>query len=604
MNELVVLSLGKGSFTEGFPSVFARIGKEDSLWQQEQVVGSLPAAPEIPQFYANWRLVYEMLYCNCYRSPIEIESAGITNVSEAAFQEICQQLEEGLNRWLSCDGFRPIEARLRTRLNPTEAFWIVLESDNDDVWRIPWNLWSFCKHDYRSAEIVLSTSEYPSPIFDRAQKADKKINILVILGDSTGIDIQRDRALLEQLPGVKLKFLVEPKREELNAQLWEQHWDILFFAGHGKSQKNATRGKIYINSQFTNNSLTIEELQEALARSIHQGLQLAIFNCCDGLGLARDWANAKIPLPPVILMREAVPDAIAHKFLQTFLSAFARGTSFHLAVRQAREQLKGLEGQLPGASWLPVICQHPATKPLSWQKLQGDRSVSCTKVTPSWQISSRLIGFSLLSLLGFYGLGGHGAAVWANRVGVRHYRAERLVQAKVLYHLSSFLDPFNPKPHYNLAWLCEKSWDDLDCAAKGYRRAGDRGLDEGSAQLARILMRLRSESPTTVFKTTERCLDSSYPAVRAACLGVRAWLLWEQERPWEAKRDIEEAIALEPDSPHARCLYARILEKEGREEEAREHWRFVQESAKYNIPEQNRCRKDAAQRLFKGGSQK
>ncbi|MEQ8751954.1 MAG: hypothetical protein RID09_00355 [Coleofasciculus sp. G1-WW12-02] len=81
---------------------------------------------------------------------------------------------------------------------------------------------------------------------------------------------------------------------------------------------------------------------------------MVIFNSCDGLGLVRDLAAARIPLPPSIAMREPVVDAVAHTFLQYFLREFAWGEPFHLAVRQARERLKGLEDRFPGASWLPA----------------------------------------------------------------------------------------------------------------------------------------------------------------------------------------------------------------------------------------------------------
>ncbi|WP_318655514.1 CHASE2 domain-containing protein [Leptolyngbya sp. KIOST-1] len=116
-------------------------------------------------------------------------------------------------------------------------------------------------------------------------------------------------------------------------------------------------------------SLTIEQLKYALQRTITNGLQLAILNSCDGLGLA--WDLADLHLPQTIVMREPVPDAIAHQFLKGFLAAFAQGTPLYSAVREAREKLHGLSELGSCAAWLPVIVQNPAEVPPTWPQLAG-----------------------------------------------------------------------------------------------------------------------------------------------------------------------------------------------------------------------------------------
>ncbi|WP_199245157.1 NACHT domain-containing NTPase [[Phormidium] sp. ETS-05] len=59
--------------------------------------------------------------------------------------------------------------------------------------------------------------------------------------------------------------------------------------------------------------------------------------------------------------------------MKYFLTSLAGGKSLYLAVREARERLKGLEKEIsfPCASWLPVIYQNPAEKPVTWQGLRG-----------------------------------------------------------------------------------------------------------------------------------------------------------------------------------------------------------------------------------------
>ena len=159
--------------------------------------------------------------------------------------------------------------------------------------------------------------------------------------------------------------MVEPSRRELDNWLWdEQGWDILFFAGHSCSQADITTGQIYINEVDT---LTIPQLKNALKKAIRRGLKIAIFNSCDGLGIASELADLHIP--QIIVMREPVPDLVAQEFLKYFIQAFSRGESLYLAVREAQERLQFLEDKFPYATWLPVIFHNPSEPQLTWQDL-------------------------------------------------------------------------------------------------------------------------------------------------------------------------------------------------------------------------------------------
>ncbi|GAB1538414.1 hypothetical protein NUACC21_10750 [Scytonema sp. NUACC21] len=207
-----------------------------------------------------------------------------------------------------------------------------------------------------------------TPEFEQVQPLRKnsagKVRILAVLGNNQGIDVQKDRAILEQLPLAQTVFLVEPQRQELDRWLWDkQGWDILFFAGHSSNQADGETGRIYINQT---DSLTIAQLQNALKAALKRGLQLAIFNSCNGLGLAHQLASLQIP--QMIVMKEPVPDIVAQEFLKHFLEAFADGECLHLAVRQAGEKLQGLEGEFPCASWLPAIYQNLVEVPFVWPK--------------------------------------------------------------------------------------------------------------------------------------------------------------------------------------------------------------------------------------------
>jgi CHASE2 domain-containing sensor protein len=355
--KLVVLKVGEGSFEQGFP-VTMQIGEEGDS-PAIQTLGKLPPASEIPQYYHCWQSAYLSLgwFTRLEAKPIQVTNVSVVDDCWHAVQV----LRNRLNSWIHSESFRSIREKWLEKLLPSDEIRVILQTENELLQRLPWH---FCDlfERYPKAEIALS-----APAYERVKQVSQlknKVAILAILGDSTGIDTQADRALLEQLPGATVQFLVEPQRQELNNQLWSQGWDILFFAGHSSSLANGD-GRICINRD----SLTISDLKYALKTAVAHGLKLAIFNSCDGLGLARELANLYIP--QVIVMREPVPDKVAHEFLKNFLDTFAGGKSFYLSVREARERLQGLEDQYPCASWLPVIYQNPAENPPLWTSLSN-----------------------------------------------------------------------------------------------------------------------------------------------------------------------------------------------------------------------------------------
>lgn len=356
MSKLVVLSLGKGDLYRGFPNVTVQLGKPNDPRAME-FRGSLPASPKIAELYRNWQLLYSALYRGLAWCPrLEIEDADVTNVSEVEFNDLCEQLSTKINDWLNSVEFHRIDQILRTQLEPREEICFMIATDDNVLRRFPWHLWKFFE-DYPNAEVALSPLEFQRPQKTVIKKTSDQIKILAIFGNSKGIDISKDRAFLEQLSNqARTEFLVEPQRQELNLKLLEG-WDILFFAGHSSTKE---KGLIQINQT---EEISLDKLRNALKKAIEGGLKLAIFNSCDGLGLAQ--ALEDLHIPQVIVMREPVPDLVAQEFLRHFLAEFSQGKSLYAAVREARERLEGLEGEYPCASWFPVICQNPAEEPIT-----------------------------------------------------------------------------------------------------------------------------------------------------------------------------------------------------------------------------------------------
>ncbi len=368
MDKRVTLKLNAGTLETGF-SVSLQIGDEDTVPEVE-ISGSLPPSPALKFLYQRWQAAYRRL-----GSPtrLEADTGFVTNVSIIGdCLSLAEELKQTLNQWLRSETFRPIQEKLLERLAPADTVRLILQTPTGLVQRLPWHLWEILSR-YARLEIALSTPAYEK-VSVPISCPREKVRILAIIGHSQGLDIESDQALLNRLPNAEVHFLLAPNRQTLNATLWDpKGWDILFFAGHSATRP-CTSGALVADPEpvgqiFINNidALTIEQLKHALSKALTRGLKIAIFNSCDGIGLAEALADLKIS--QILVMREPVSDPVAHAFLKSFLEAFARREPMTLAVKEAREKLQGLEGQYPCASWLPTLFQNPAERPPTWSTL-------------------------------------------------------------------------------------------------------------------------------------------------------------------------------------------------------------------------------------------
>lgn len=359
-DKVVVLNLDYGNFEQGF-TVAAEIWSDSHHHLPRGFKGALPPNLQLCELYRQWQGRYNA-QGGSHR--IKYKKDQITNFSKQDLTTAANDLETGLKTWLKSDQFRPIEDKLRQHLNSSDEVRVIIQAENDLLRRLPWHLWHFFT-DYHQSEFGLS-----GPINDRGNKfvtQREQVRILSILGNSTNINVEEDRQIFQSLPNTEIKFLVEPSRQALQELLWDENgWDMICFSGHSQSQADGSTGVIHINKT---EELSLEQLKNGLKNAIERGLQLAIFNSCDGLGLARDLADLHIP--QIIAMREPVPDIIAQDFLKHFLKAFTNGKSLYVSVREARKKLQDREDKFPCASWLPAIFQNQSEVPKTWQEFRA-----------------------------------------------------------------------------------------------------------------------------------------------------------------------------------------------------------------------------------------
>lgn len=378
----VIFEFGEGSFETGFP-VTVRIGTDGVEGSNRIPNGWLPPAPKnlTESSLEKWKQNFEeWIQCFAIRgikpSTAQVNQVGI-NVN---FPQQTEALESQVKEWLkkSDETWQKIIEALSLELNKQDEIRIIIQTDNYWLRQLPWQVWRlFSDHD-KLPRTEFSFSPSHQNTLNLVHQKYSQVKILVILGESSEgettpkIDYKSDIDAISRL-GAEVEFLAQPTRKALVDKLWEKSWQIIFYSGHSNSENDASQGYLLLrqHQDGSQETISIDNLKESLTQAITNGLQLAIFNSCDGLGVANQLQE--LSLPQIIVMRNKVPDRVAQDFLQDFLKAFAGeegNRSLHDALREARKKIKdNYDDSYPGMSWNPVIFQqYPDTMPLTWMK--------------------------------------------------------------------------------------------------------------------------------------------------------------------------------------------------------------------------------------------
>lgn len=323
---------------------------------------------ELESYYTMWKSFFHRLQTRGY-TDWEIDSTITTQRSNLEGEEACQKwvklLESSFSQVLAESPdyqWRKIREQLTEEIarNPDDIR-VIIKAD-PSLWKLPWHRWDLLEK-YPQLGLSFSLENYGRSEFNWQTQNLGKVRILAVFGDQTNLNLEPDREAINSLEGAQSKFLEQPTAQDFINELRDvQGWDILFFAGH--SQTQGKQGIIYLNET---EKLEISQFRETLRYAIEKGLKIAIFNSCEGSGLAEE--AAKLQLPTVIFMQEKVPDSVAQYFLKQFLTSYARESFLTVAFRYTQTCLEGYT-KFPGVTWLPKLYQNPSLIPPTWQQLK------------------------------------------------------------------------------------------------------------------------------------------------------------------------------------------------------------------------------------------
>ncbi|NMG08993.1 CHAT domain-containing protein [Brasilonema sp. UFV-L1] len=323
--------------------------------------------------------------------------SGVVNLTELA-----NSLKTELNKWLGRDGWidengKPdprvslVLESFREKITQKDEIQIIVQTEDRQLRGLPWQEWdTLAAYTSRGVEVAISATNFKRLTQKQTPQIKATARILVVFGDEKlGFAEEEDFIKSLRQHGGEPHILRQPMRQELEQKLKDsQGWHIFFFAGHSESDRDGRIGRIQINlGDGEQGIIEITELRDLLEGAIQKKLQLAIFNSCDGLGLANQLTE--LSLPYCIVMREMVESSVARELLRHFLAAFVKDRSLFASMNAARQQLqKKFE---PGKSWLPVIVANPLAKELTWNRLFSERRLSW-----QWEMVLGMIAIALL----------------------------------------------------------------------------------------------------------------------------------------------------------------------------------------------------------------
>jgi CHASE2 domain-containing sensor protein len=400
MGRVAVLKIGTGNFESGF-EVSLRISTDDRRAVAE-IEGRLPPHPEIEGCYITWQSCFRRLRSQPLRSAApphqdewEIDDNSSADLATPNLVEDCRRLarhlEGQMQKWLNPSA-DPNWQRIRERLSAELArdrVHLIIQAKQPLLWKLPWHVWDLLAEakvgiSYTLPEFVAS----PAPI--RPLPTNPRVRILAVFGDEQHLNLEPDRAAIRALEDAEPQFLHQPDSKDFLRSLRQNQWEIFCFAGHSHSESDT--GRIHLSQT---ESLRLDEFKNALSEAIEKGLKLAIFNSCDGLGLARELVG--LNLPAAIVMQEDVPDEVAQSFLKELLLEYAAGQPLDAAVQTAQKRLEDFQ-TLPGATWLPKLFQNLTHTPPLWRELRAPEA-PITRSRRRWLNPDRRRKMALLTAL-------------------------------------------------------------------------------------------------------------------------------------------------------------------------------------------------------------
>ncbi|MEO1430790.1 MAG: CHASE2 domain-containing protein [Cyanobacteria bacterium J06633_8] len=319
-------------------------------------------------YYQQWKTAYLEYYRNL-RGRKKTSGKGIvTKDFRSDLVNSHTKLLYEFHRWL----FSPELVEIRreivnavNNLSDKQKKWVevFLTCNPIEIGRLPWETWEIGT-DLGVPNRIRIARNTANIRHDSLRPLNRKVRILAILGDNTGLNFDSEKEELKKfklIAHIKVigwtlnKNIDELKQEIVQNIASVDGWDILFFIGHS-NESVLTGGELGI---APNASIFISEIEDALKLAKNRGLQFAVFNSCSGINIAESLIN--LGLSQVVVMREPINNKVAQEFFKQFLRSLSEYKDVHESLLDASKFLKQQEKRLayPSTYLVPSLFRHP-----------------------------------------------------------------------------------------------------------------------------------------------------------------------------------------------------------------------------------------------------
>ena len=152
----VILGFGNGNVENGCERITVEVrGDDEKLIARND--GSLPPSPQLWELYNSWKSSFIKHFGG--RIILSKKPGSSSSQRKMELNQCIEQFPREFNKWLLTDGFRQIEKLLRDYLNFDVPVSFTVEAEDNQLRRLPWNLWEFFE-DYPNAEPAMAFTKY------------------------------------------------------------------------------------------------------------------------------------------------------------------------------------------------------------------------------------------------------------------------------------------------------------------------------------------------------------------------------------------------------------------------------------------------------------
>jgi branched-chain amino acid transport system substrate-binding protein len=188
------------------------------------------------------------------------------------------------------------------------------------------------------------------------------LNILLVLGDQTGIDepIIRGDIISPSIGArrflTRTKTLKNPTQTEFYSKVQSGLFDAIIIVGHMCTNEDDLDGTITINNNPNDNSISINQFRGILGAIRKNKLRLVILAGCASIGAARRLVLNDINIPTVIAFKVPIHyKSVRVFFRKLFFHWIGKSLSLEMSIEETRAFLDETENNCPGAATIPIL---------------------------------------------------------------------------------------------------------------------------------------------------------------------------------------------------------------------------------------------------------